>query len=103
MAIIQPIISIVEEKTGMKMQKHFMPIEEQILDQGPGKLCSTLSLYEPLSYDIGPSAHVFSLDVQHVTDIGYMSRPEPFSDAEIKNSQLKDCRYFLIYSVALAL
>lgn len=50
MAIIQPIISIVEEKTGMKMQKHFMPIKEQISDQGPGKLCSTVSHITILSW-----------------------------------------------------
>lgn len=50
MAIIQPIISIVEEKTGMKMQKHFMLIKEQISDQGPGKLCSTVCRITILSW-----------------------------------------------------
>ena len=38
MAMIRAIISIAEEMTGTGMQKHFMPIKEQITDQSPGKL-----------------------------------------------------------------
>lgn len=37
-AIIQAIISIVKEMTGIGMQKHFMLIKEQISDRCPGKL-----------------------------------------------------------------